>query len=178
MARAAYAMLAFVTFTCYVLVVSATMEENAQEKTYTTPIPPAEAPDGDCPPPSPPSSPGSCSSWAKAHPSTLPDLLSFITPIKDIFAKAGDSSTIQAITSIFGSKITLHQGLTQTGTDGYSSLLRQGSAAILNSYTVRDFPYRPVQVTSAFRGALVSQQAASVMATKFENANLGYGSRH
>lgn len=119
-----------------------------------------------------------CRSWAKAHPSTLPEFLSFFTPIARIFSSGGGSSSIEAITSIFGSKITLHQGLTQSGTDGYSALLRQGSAAILNSYTVRDFPYRPVEVKSAFRGALVSQQAAFVMATKFENANLSYGARH
>jgi len=149
-----------------------------KKKTYTTPIPPAEAPEADGPSPPPHhSSPGSCSSWAKALPSTLPQLLSFITPIAKIFSSGGGNSSIQAITSIFGTKITLHQGLTQSGTDGYSALLRQGSAAILNSYTARDFPYRPAQVKSAFRGALVSQQAASVMATKFENANLGYGSR-
>jgi hypothetical protein len=104
--------------------------------------------------------------------------LSFFTPILSIFSSGGGSSSTQAITSIFGSRITLHQGLTQSGTDGYSALLRHGSAAILNSYTVRDFPYKPVQVKAAFRGALVSQRAAFIMATKFENANLGYGTRH
>lgn len=178
MARAAFAMLAFVTFTCYVLAVSATEEVAYQGKTYGPgyePTPPViDAPAVAAPPPHA----GSCSYWSKAHPSTLPDLLSFITPILDIFSSGAGSSSIQTITSIFGSQMTLHQGLTNTRTDSYGALLRQGSAAVLNSYTYSSYPYNPTQVKSAFRGALVSQQAAAVQATKFENANIAYGARN
>lgn len=118
-----------------------------------------------------------CRSWSKKPPSSLPDLLSFITPILDIFSSGGGTDIIGTITSIFGSTTTLHQGLTSSRTDAYGALLRQGSAAVLNSYSSRTYPFTPLQVKSAFRGALVSQQAAAVMATKFENANLGYGAR-
>jgi hypothetical protein len=74
--------------------------------------------------------------------------------------------------------MTLYQGLTNTRPDAYGALLRQGTAAILNSYTNRNFPYTPFQVKSAFHGALASQQSAAVMATNFENANNGYGRRN
>lgn len=79
--------------------------------------------------------------------------------------------------SIFGSQMTLYQGLTNSRPDAFGSLLRQGSAAVLNSYTSRNYPYTPYQVKNSFRGALVWQQAAAVQAVNFENANHGYMKR-
>jgi hypothetical protein len=111
----------------------------------------------------------SCSFWS-LNTSMFPDFLTIFTTILDLF---GGSSG-----SIFGSQMTLYQGLTSTRPDAYGSLLRQGSAAILNSYTSRSYPYTPFQVKSQFRSALVSQQAAAVMAVNFENANHGYSRRN
>ncbi|KAG0561718.1 hypothetical protein KC19_9G086100 [Ceratodon purpureus] len=189
MEKSAYAMLALVTFACFALTVSATTEQeaftNAQEKTYgpspaydpVPEVPPSPPATPACPPP-PAASPGSCSFWSKKKPSSLPDLLSFITPILDIFSSGAGSDAITAITSIFGSKTTLHQGLTSTRPDAYGELLRQGSAAVLNSYTSAQYPFTTFQVKASFRNALVSQQAAADMASKFENANLIYGARN
>lgn len=73
--------------------------------------------------------------------------------------------------------MTIQQGLTSTRNDGYGALLRQGSAAILNSYTRRDYAYSPFQVKLQFRNALGSQQQAFQMASLFENANLAMGRR-
>jgi hypothetical protein len=177
---------AFVTFACYALAVSATTEEeafkDAQEKTYgpspsTDPVPVASPPTPACPPPPPPS-PGSCSFWSHKKPSSLPALLKFITPIVDILSSGAGTDAIGAITSIFGSGTTLHQGLTSARPDAYGALLRQGSAAVLNSYASRQYPFTPYQVKVNFRTALVSQQAAAAMASKFENANLAYGARN
>lgn len=112
---------------------------------------------------------GWCRFWS-SNTSMFPNFLSIITTILDIF---GGSSG-----SIFGSQMTIYQGLTSTRPDAYGSLLRQGSAAILNSYTVRNYPYTPFQVKAGFRGALTSQQSAAVMAVNFENANHGYGRRN
>jgi hypothetical protein len=99
----------------------------------------------------------------------FPDFLNILTPILEIF---GGSSG-----SIFGSQTTLFQGLTNSRPDAFGSLLRQGSAAVLKSYTNRNYAYTPYQVKSSFRGALVSQQTAAVQAVNFENANRGFMKR-
>ncbi|XP_024373034.1 uncharacterized protein [Physcomitrium patens] len=112
-----------------------------------------------------PNTPGTCSFWT-SNTHKFPDFLTILTPILDIFG--GNSG------SIFGSQMTLFQGLTNSRPDAFGSLLRQGSAAVLNSYTSRDFAFTPFQVKNSFRGALVSQQAAAMQAVIFENANRGF----
>lgn len=111
-----------------------------------------------------------CSSWASTSSNLLPTLLSFVTTILDLF---GGSSG-----SIFGSSMTLYQGLTNKRPDAYGALLRHGSAAVLNAYSNRAYPYSPMQVKASFNAALFSEQTAAVQAVRFENANLGYGVRH
>lgn len=120
-----------------------------------------------------------CRFWS-SHTSSFPDFLSILTTLLDLFGSStsGGSTGLSGITSIFGGQMTLYQGLTNTRPDAYGALLRQGTAAILNAYTNRNYPYTPFQVKAAFNGALASQQSAAVMATDFENANNGYGRRN
>jgi hypothetical protein len=74
----------------------------------------------------------------------------------------------------FGSSTTLLQALTNTRPDAYGALLRQGSAALINSYNSPSFAYSPQQVRESFNAALFSEPAAAVQAVRFENANRGY----
>ncbi len=73
----------------------------------------------------------------------------------------------------FSTSTTLTQALTNQRTDAYGALMRQGSAALINSYHFANYAYTPQEVREGFNGALFSEQAAAVQAVKFENANRG-----
>ncbi|KAL1313432.1 hypothetical protein HN51_039997 [Arachis hypogaea] len=53
----------------------------------------------------------------------------------------------------------------------FGGLLKEGTAALLNSYAREGFPYRPWQVKTLLIQALVSQAAASSQANQFSLAN-------
>lgn len=55
--------------------------------------------------------------------------------------------------------------------DGYSSLLKQTSTALVNAYSREGFPYQPWRVKTLFIQSLVSQQAAAAQAAQFRSAN-------
>ena len=126
--------------------------------------------------------------WWSSNTSNFPDFISILSTLADIFSSVtggigggsgGSSGSSSIISSIFGNQMTVYQGLTNTRTDGYGSLARQGSAAILNAYSrPRQYPYSASQVKVQFRNALGSQQAAFQMAKVFENANNALGARH
>ncbi|KAG0583052.1 hypothetical protein KC19_3G105300 [Ceratodon purpureus] len=130
-----------------------------------------------------PTTPGSCSWWS-SNTSNFPDIISIFTTLLDVFqtisgGSGGSGGAGSIISSIFGNQMTVYQGLTNTRTDGYGALARQGSAAILNAYSrPREYPYSPFQVKLQFKNALGNQQSAFQMARVFENANNALGVRH
>ncbi len=73
----------------------------------------------------------------------------------------------------FSTTTTLVEALNNRRTDAYGALMRQGSAALINSYHFANYAYTPQEVREGFNGALFSEQAAAVQAVKFENANRG-----
>jgi hypothetical protein len=130
-----------------------------------------------------PSSPGTCTWWS-SNTGSFPDVVSIVSTILDLFTSltggsgGSDGGGITSIiSSIFGSQMTIYQGLTNTRTDGFGALARQSSAALLNSLTRRDYPFNALQVKVQFRNALGSQQQAFATARMFENANLALGAR-
>jgi hypothetical protein len=114
---------------------------------------------------SPSSGPGTCDFWS-SHTSSLPSFMSIFDTIVDLFGLLSSGT--------FGSSTTLLQALTNTRPDAYGALLRQGSAALINSYNSPSFAYSPQQVRESFNAALFSEPAAAVQAVRFENANRGY----
>ncbi|KAJ8651179.1 hypothetical protein MRB53_004202 [Persea americana] len=57
------------------------------------------------------------------------------------------------------------------GTNAFSHLLKQSTAALLNSYSRTGFPYTPWEVKTLFIQSLVSVQAAAHQANLFSQAN-------
>ncbi|KAI3855505.1 hypothetical protein MKX03_004362 [Papaver bracteatum] len=55
--------------------------------------------------------------------------------------------------------------------NAFSSLLKQSSAALLNSYSRKDYPYTAWEVKTALIQALVSKEAANLQAQRFSQAN-------
>ncbi|KAK9281053.1 hypothetical protein L1049_003945 [Liquidambar formosana] len=55
--------------------------------------------------------------------------------------------------------------------DAFAALLKQSTAALLNSYTKRGFPYSAWEVKTLLIQALVSKEAAAVQAKHFSMAN-------
>lgn len=58
------------------------------------------------------------------------------------------------------------------GENPFGRLVKEGSAALLNSYAREGYPYRPWQVKTLLIQALVSEAAASSQAKRFSLANL------
>ncbi|KAI9121967.1 hypothetical protein K1719_006656 [Acacia pycnantha] len=56
--------------------------------------------------------------------------------------------------------------------NAFGRLVKEASAALLNSYTREGYPYRPWQVKTLLIQALVSEGAASSQAKRFLSANL------
>ncbi|KAL9431103.1 hypothetical protein AB3S75_026323 [Citrus x aurantiifolia] len=72
----------------------------------------------------------------------------------------------------FRSDLTLLESTTRNDDENaFAGLVKQGTAALLNSYARGGFPYRPWQVKTLFIQALVSKEAASRQANKFLIAN-------
>lgn len=75
----------------------------------------------------------------------------------------------------FGASVNLLEALSNTRTDGYGELYREGTAAMLNSMISKNFPYTTQQVRDGFgRAALSSNQAAAAQAKLFKLANEGH----
>lgn len=76
----------------------------------------------------------------------------------------------------YGSDMSLAQGLTGSG-DPYRTLLREGTAALLNSYNSVRFAYNPIEVVQRMNWALLgSTQQVLHTALSFLRANSGAGS--
>ncbi|XP_024520123.1 putative lysozyme-like protein [Selaginella moellendorffii] len=111
---------------------------------------------------------GGCSSnyWAQ-HPNSWPNLLTIYTTVTQVLG--------QVAYTIFGGPTTLLGALQNQSTDAYSSLLREATAALLNSYSRPGFQYSPSAIRTAFQSSLHSQRSAAYQAALFRHANSGYG---
>ncbi|XP_043691172.1 uncharacterized protein LOC122641909 [Telopea speciosissima] len=77
----------------------------------------------------------------------------------------------------FKSDLTLLEA-TQRNDDGgnvFSRLLKQSSAALLNSYARKGYPYSAWEVKTLLIQALVSEEAAALQAQRFSLANQACG---
>ncbi|MED6136599.1 hypothetical protein PIB30_057524 [Stylosanthes scabra] len=85
------------------------------------------------------------------------------------------------VTNVFGSRVyeryrsdlTLVEATMRNDEEDnpFAGLLKEGTAALLNSYAREGFPYRPWQVKTLVIQALVSEAAASSQANQFSFAN-------
>ncbi|XP_073030324.1 uncharacterized protein [Primulina eburnea] len=73
----------------------------------------------------------------------------------------------------FSPNTNVLQALSNTHTDGYGELYREGTAAFLNSMAHARFPYTTTQVRDSFIAALSSNKAASAQGQLFKLANEG-----
>ncbi|KAL5714657.1 hypothetical protein ACHQM5_016588 [Ranunculus cassubicifolius] len=85
-----------------------------------------------------------------------------------------------SVSRIFGSRVferyqndlTLLQATERNDdNNAYSILLKQSSAALLNSYARKDFPFSSWQVKTLLIQALVSEKTAVLQAKRFSLAN-------
>lgn len=74
---------------------------------------------------------------------------------------------------VSGAHMNLLQALSNTRTDGFGELYRQGTAALLNCMAHTKFPYTTTQVRDSFVSALSSDKAAAAQARVFKLANEG-----
>ncbi|CAN6230959.1 unnamed protein product [Urochloa humidicola] len=106
---------------------------------------------------------GSCDYW-KSHPDMITTVVGSLGNIGKTFGTA--------CSLIVGKKLkTLHDALSNTGTDGVSALLREGAAAYLNSIVNKKFPFTTQQVKDCIIVAMTSDSAASAQAGIFKKAN-------
>lgn len=70
-----------------------------------------------------------------------------------------------------GANANLKDALSNTRTDGFGELYRQGTAAFLNSMIDHNFAYSNKQVRESFVTALGSNKAAAAQARLFKIAN-------
>ncbi|XP_076957483.1 uncharacterized protein LOC143632966 [Bidens hawaiensis] len=75
----------------------------------------------------------------------------------------------------YGSNTTLRQSINGNLGDPYQTLLREGTTALLNSYTSTQFVYQPVDVVRRLNWALAdgSMQQVLMAALRFIKANSG-----
>ncbi|KAK3042441.1 hypothetical protein RJ639_000165 [Escallonia herrerae] len=73
----------------------------------------------------------------------------------------------------FGSNLSLQQALSNTRSDGFGALYREGTASLLNSMVNNRFPFTTNQVRDNFVSALGSNKAAAAQARVFKQANEG-----
>ncbi|GMH11969.1 hypothetical protein Nepgr_013810 [Nepenthes gracilis] len=66
---------------------------------------------------------------------------------------------------------SLLQALSDTRTDGFGALYREGTASLLNSMVDSKFPFTAKQVRDSFAAALSSNKAAAAQARVFKLAN-------
>ncbi|KAK7823927.1 hypothetical protein CFP56_034996 [Quercus suber] len=72
----------------------------------------------------------------------------------------------------YGSDLTLLEATARNDEEnGYPRLLKQASAALLNSYARKGFLYSAWEIKTLFIQALVSEEAANLQAQLFSIAN-------
>eukprot|EP01018_Ginkgo_biloba_P039235 Gb_00869 [translate_table: standard] len=90
-----------------------------------------------------------------------------MVPVLSTVAKVFGSRAMEA----YGPQLTLLDAMVMEESDGYASLLKQSSAALVNSYSREGFPYSAWRVKTLVIQSLVSQDAAAAQAHQFLLAN-------
>eukprot|EP00249_Psilotum_nudum_P025481 c29995_g1_i1 orf=257-1081(+) len=106
---------------------------------------------------------GSCRYW-RHNTGRWPNVLSALSTIARIFGSRA--------ASIFGGRLTLMEALQSQNSDSYRELARQGTAALLNSYSSSNYVISTNDVLQQFNNALDSPADAARQAAIFEEANL------
>ncbi|KAK6917967.1 hypothetical protein RJ641_016389 [Dillenia turbinata] len=108
--------------------------------------------------------PGTCTFW-RTHPAAIWGLFGWWGTVAAAFGVASVPG--------FGSNFSLQQALSNTRTDGYGNLYREGTASLLNSMVDKKFPFTTKQVRDHFAAGLASNKAAGAQAQLFKMANEG-----
>ncbi|KAK6919660.1 hypothetical protein RJ641_015564 [Dillenia turbinata] len=108
--------------------------------------------------------PGTCTFW-KTHPAAIWGLFGWWGTVAGAFGVASVPG--------FGSNFSLPQALSNTRTDGFGDLYREGTASLLNSMVDKKFPFTTQQVRDHFAAGLASDKAARAQAQLFKMANEG-----
>nr|XP_016463041.1 PREDICTED: protodermal factor 1-like [Nicotiana tabacum] len=111
-----------------------------------------------------PSPPFTCDYW-RTHPGLIWGLFGWWGTVGGAFGVA--------TTPGLGSNMNLLQALSNTHTDGFGQLYREGTASLLNSMVSKRFSYTTTQVKNNFAAALSSDKAAAAQAQLFKLANEG-----
>ncbi|XP_011026338.1 PREDICTED: protodermal factor 1-like [Populus euphratica] len=111
-----------------------------------------------------PNSPFSCNYW-RTHPALIWGVMGWWGTMGNAFG----------VTSLpgFGTSMTLQQALSNTRTDGYGTLYREGTASLLNSMVSNRFSFTTRQVRENFVASLASNKAAGAQGHLFKLANEG-----
>lgn len=103
-------------------------------------------------------------SYWKSHPDMIIAVVGSLGNIGKTFGAA--------CSLLVGKKLeNLHEALSNTRTDGVGALLREGSAAFLNSIVNKKFPFTTQQVKDCIAVSVTSDDAASAQAGIFKKAN-------
>ncbi|KAI9176289.1 hypothetical protein LWI28_000835 [Acer negundo] len=116
------------------------------------------------PGPNPPTT-GTCNYWS-THPGVIWSVLGW-------WGTLGNAFGVSSLPGI-GANMSLQQALSNTRTDGFGALYREGTAAWLNSMVNHRFPFTTTQVRQNFVSALHSNTAAAAQARLFKLANEGH----
>ncbi|KAJ6391904.1 hypothetical protein OIU77_025793 [Salix suchowensis] len=111
-----------------------------------------------------PNSPFSCNYW-RTHPALTWGVVGW-------WGTMGNAFNVTGLPG-FGTSMTLQQALSNTRTDGYGTLYREGTASLLNSMVSNKFPFTTRQVRDNFVAALASNKAAAAQGHLFKLANEG-----
>ncbi|KAJ6335912.1 hypothetical protein OIU78_012503 [Salix suchowensis] len=111
-----------------------------------------------------PNSPFSCNYW-RTHPALTWGVVGW-------WGTMGNAFNVTSLPG-FGTSMTLQQALSNTRTDGYGTLYREGTASLLNSMVSNKFPFTTRQVRDNFIAALASNKAAAAQGHLFKLANEG-----
>ncbi|PHT72949.1 Protodermal factor 1 [Capsicum annuum] len=112
----------------------------------------------------PNSPPFTCNYW-RTHPALIWGLFGW-------WGSVGNSFGVASLPG-FGSNMNLLQALSNSRTDAYGDLYREGTASLLNSLVSRRFTYTTNQVRDSFVSALSSDKSAAAQAQLFKLANEG-----
>lgn len=105
-----------------------------------------------------------CSYW-RTHPTLIWGLFGWLGTVGNSFGMASVPG--------FGSNMNLLQALSNSRTDAYGDLYREGTASLLNSMVSKSFTYTTNQVRDSFVSALSSDKSAAAQAQLFKLANEG-----
>ncbi|XP_002520383.2 protodermal factor 1 [Ricinus communis] len=111
-----------------------------------------------------PNSPFSCNYW-RTHPAIIWGLLGWWGTVGSAFG----TTSVPGL----GASMSLQQALSNTRTDGYGTLYREGTASLLNSMVSNKFPFTTRQVRESFIAALGSNKVAAAQGHLFKLANEG-----